>query len=138
MPEKEEVLKEGSSKDQGSESIELTYAQVQASSFLDGCHKLAQHSTDLKTAYWIKRIFDKLDQERKTVVAGYRKLLEDNPMPEKPTEEDLEAFGKKQDEFGNTKISVPCRPIDVRKLDGLKLTTAEAAAIEPLLEFPEE
>ncbi len=136
--------------------IKMKYSEFMRFDFAQSFQKLVTFPVSGETAYLIKKIGDECNKARIQIQAEYKDLmlqyckLDDKGEIFRPDEKDpnsfdipedkIEEFKKKEAEFGDNIVTINRNVLDPKRLEGLKLTAGEAAALYAIIDFkdPEE
>ena len=120
--------------------FEITHQQLRDRSFVTGMRKVLDHEfKEFKTSYNLGRMGTALSQEQSLAHTSFEKLIKahgklgDNGQFEIPDENVIE-WKKAQEDFLGHTIKVDRHKIRIECLEGIPLTPAEVAAMEPILD----
>ena len=122
-------------------SFTVTYKQITMPKFNQSVSKIYQENTfdDVKKAYALKRLVEKLEVEQKRFYEMYSDIQKKFVIKDEKDNEMIDPkrgdeFAKKIEELGNTEITVDWYMVSLADISEMKLTALEVAMIEPILD----
>lgn len=128
--------------------IKMNYTQFMGLPFTQSIQKLTSQSFNARIAYAIKKIADKMHQQRNKIQAEYRELIEKFGTKDEKGElvligenkegfdvpaERMEEYKAAEKAFGETQFTIDRPQLTLEEISKVEFTPAELGHLDPLI-----